>query len=401
MRRILLLLLLATPAFGAALPGFRVQLLGTAAGFLSSVAVDSRGVIYYTTVSGNLFRLETGGTSTRIAHVTTDVVGNSGLLGMALRDDRTAVIHYTTPSQVADVVAAIDLTTGDETIIASLVADLDFPPRGSPGEHHGGNPTVAADGSIFVAVGDYGGGFIASLPDWNGGKIFRIFPDGRVEKFARGVRNPFDMSWDAANQRLIVPDNGDLRDDEINVTHAGDNLGWPFTMGSSGPEIEGAVRPVFTFPNIVAPTGFTAVSGANPMLRRGYLLTTFVTRSLLYIADVDARPFPEPLTLIKDDLGMLIDVVEAPDGTIVIGSGNAIYRLFTPTPGDCNGDGIVNYGDFTALEAVLEPSAAAIHTADNATRSWGCDVNTDGVVDARDISALVAALHLRTRAVRR
>src|SRR5437016_13861390 len=84
MKRLLVLMgiLAAGRAGGAALPGFGVRLVGTAAGFASSVAVDSRGVIYYTTTKGDLFRLDDGGQSRRVAHVSTDAVGHSGLLGL-------------------------------------------------------------------------------------------------------------------------------------------------------------------------------------------------------------------------------------------------------------------------------------------------------------------------------
>ena len=44
-----------------------------------------------------------------VAQVNTVANSDSGLLGMALRDDHTAVVHYTTPNQTADVISAIDL----------------------------------------------------------------------------------------------------------------------------------------------------------------------------------------------------------------------------------------------------------------------------------------------------
>src|SRR5712692_6180409 len=124
------LLFASATATASILPGFGVQLLGATSGFADSIAIDSHGAIYYTTTAGNLFRFE-GGQSTLIAQVTTDGVGDSGLLGMALRDDNTAVVHYTTPNQIADVLSTIDLTTGKETILQSFVADKDFPARGS------------------------------------------------------------------------------------------------------------------------------------------------------------------------------------------------------------------------------------------------------------------------------
>src|SRR6202035_13264 len=109
------LLFAAASATASHLPGFGVQLLGATSGFASSIAIDSHGTIYYTTTDGNLFRFD-GGQSSLIAKVTTVGVGDSGLLGMALRNDGTAVVHYTTPNQIADVLSTIDLATAKETI---------------------------------------------------------------------------------------------------------------------------------------------------------------------------------------------------------------------------------------------------------------------------------------------
>lgn len=404
MKRLLVIFafLAAGRAGGAALPGFGVRLAANTAGFTTSVVVDSKGVVYYTTQQGNVFRLDDAGQSALLAHVDTVKTGNSGLLGMALRDDKTAIVHYTTANQVADVVSSIDLDSGAETVIHSFYADIDVPSRGSSPEHHGGNPSIAADGSIFLPIGDYGGFVVATLPDWNGGKIFRIFPDGSVQQFARGFRNPFDVAWDAANQRLIAPDNGDIADDEINIVHLGDDCGWPHTMGDDGPVIPGTVRPVYTFPNIVAPTGLTALSGRNPILQHGYLLGGFVTKAIYYIADID---HPAPIALIQGETTPIIDVAEGPNGEIYFCTATAIYRLNVPLRGDCNGDGIVDVADIDALEKELADGGTAGEATTNAQNgkfagTWGCDVNGDGVIDARDLDALIAIVKPRVRAVR-
>jgi glucose/arabinose dehydrogenase len=251
---------------------------------------------------------------------------------------------------------------------------------------------VASDGSIFVGIGDYGGGTIASLPDWNGGKIFRIFPDGIVQQFARGFRNPFDVSWDAAQQRLIVPDNGGAVDDEINIVHQGDFCGWPFTMGN-GPPIPGAVPPVYVFPMIVAPTGITVLSGRNSILRNGYLLGAFVTKALYYIPDIDR---PNPVAILEREVGFIIDVVEGPTGDIYFTSGNAIYKLIPPLRGDCNADGRVDAADYSALQQAI--AGGPLRTFES-RQSWGCDVNGDGLIDERDLAELVSLIP-RGRAVR-
>jgi hypothetical protein len=239
------------------------------------------------------------------------------------------------------------------------------------------------------------------LPDWNGGKIWRIFPDGSVQQFARGFRNPFDLAWDAANQRLIVPDNGDIADDEINIVHLGDDCGWPRTMGDHGPLIDGTTPPVYTFPVIVAPTGFVALSGRNPLPQHGYLLGGYVTRAIYYIDDVD---HPAPIPLINGETNPVIDVTEGPGGEIYLTTGMAIYQLTVPLRGDCNGDGKVDVNDLAALERELADVGGheVVTNAQNGAfaGSWGCDVNGDGLIDRRDVEALIAIVKPRVRAVR-
>jgi hypothetical protein len=359
----------------ATLPGFGVQPVATVPrGFISSVVADSHGTLYYTTTSGDIARIDTG-QSKVIAHVATDAVGNSGLLGMALRDDNTAIVHYTTPLQLYDVISSIDLTTANETVIHQFVCNEFQPQMGASPEHHGGNPIVASDGSIFVSIGDGNSPNMASMPDWNLGKIFRIAPDGTVQQFARGLRNPFDLAWDAANQRLIAPDNGDKNNDEINIVHPSDDLGWPFTMGSQA-SLNGTVAPVYVFPTIIAPTGIVAHRG-------GYLLGSFVTRAIYYIDDIDA---PAPVALIQKETDPIVDVTERA-GIIYFATGTTIYRMLVPQPGDCNGDGVVNSMDLAALFAGPDST------------SWGCDANNDGLIDGKDVAALKERLNWRVRSI--
>ena len=397
---LLLFFLSAAGAAGAAMPGFRVQALGVTSGFATSLAVDSRGTIYYTTTSGDLYRFVSG-ISTKVAHLPTEAVGDCGLLGMALRDDRTAVVHYVTIGQTADVVSEVDLETGGERVLHSFVGDITFPGRSVPVEHHGGNPTVAADGSVFVAIGDYGGGAIAAQPQWNAGKIWRIAPDGTATQFARGFRNPFDLAWDATRQRLVLTDNGPVVDDELDVVTAGEYHGWPYTAGNQ-PPIDGATAPRYVFPKVVAPTGLVALSGRNAILSHGYLVGAFVTKAIYWIPDIDAATV-EPIPLIAGETSFVIDVAESSTGDIYFVTNNALYRLFVPARGDCNGDGVIDSSDAAALALELadgnpEPVMSAPSGAFRG--SWACDVNGDGVIDSSDAVALASVIRGRTRAVR-
>jgi glucose/arabinose dehydrogenase len=396
----LLFLLGSFPARAAVLPGFAVERLGPTGGFASSIAVDSKGTIYYSTTKGDIFRFA-GGQSALVAHVDTIADGDSGLIGMALRDDHTAAVHYTAPLVTADVVSLIDLDTGSETVLHSFADDPDVPERSVPAEHHGGNPTVAPDGSVFVGIGDFNDGFLAPDSRWVAGKIWRVHPNGVAELFARGFRNPFDMWWDAAHQRLIATDNGVSNDDEINVVTAGGDYGWPMTMGNGKP-VAGSVPPVYTFPSVIAPTGLVALSGRNPILRGGFLLGAFVTSAIYYIPDIDARPMPAPIALTAGDVKFVIDVAEGPGGEIYFVTGSGVYELTVPARGDCNGDGLVNVGDYDLLRALIADGPRLMTAASTGAvqGTWGCDVNGDGVIDAEDVVMLLARLHLRVRAVR-
>jgi glucose/arabinose dehydrogenase len=322
----LFFLLSASVATSATMPGVGFVPLGTTAGFASSIAIDSTGTIYYTTTNGGLYRFDSG-ISTLVAHVTTEAVGDSGLLGMALRDDHTAVVHYVTVNQTADVVSLIDLDSGAETVLHTFIADITLPGRPSAPEHHGGNPTVAEDGTIYVGIGDYGGGSIAAKPEWNGGKIWRIATDGTVTQFARGFRNPFDLVWDAARQRIVTTDNGAAIDDEIDLVTEGGYYGWPYTVGNQ-PPIDGATAPAYVFPKIVAPTGMVRLNGRNPLLPRGYLIGAFLTKSIYWVPDVDA-PQIAPIPIISGETSFVIDVAQAPGGELYFTTDRAIYRIVT------------------------------------------------------------------------
>lgn len=397
-----ILLLLASAAAADTLPGFRIEQVASFNGFCTSIVTDSNGTVFYTTQAGDVVRFD-GTNSTVLAHVTTDATGNSGLIGMALADDHTAIVHYTVPNETYDVISRIDLTIGTETILHRFADNADSPGVYTPSEHHGGNPIVTPDGTIYVGIGDFGLGWVAASNLWAGGKIWKIDPAGNATQLASGFRNPFDLAWDPDGRRLIVPDNGDLVDDEINVvTTTGGFYGWNLTAGNE-PPVNGAIPPLYVFPTIVAPTGIVRLSGANPLLSRGYLLGTFVTRGVYFIGDIDANPFPDPVAITTKDVFPVIDVTESPKGDIYFATAATLYRLVPPMRGDCNGDGVVNYLDIQALQLELadgDPHPASTAAAGSYRGSWGCDANGDGLISSADVLPLWRIVFPRSRAAK-
>jgi aldose sugar dehydrogenase len=409
LRPLLGILLFATAAHASTLPGFRIETLVRAPGFVSSIAADSQGTIYFTTTNGWIHRVD-GTQATPIASLPTHPVGNGGLLGMALIDDDTAAVHYTTfddstgapKSVLDDVISRIDLATGAETVLHSFACDIHHRENGASSEHHGGNLTVAPDGSIFVGIGDYGAYIIAQQPEWNAGKIWRIDADGNATQWARGLRNPYDLAYDPELDRVIVSDNGPDGGDELNVIESGANCGWPQTYGNE-PPMAGAAVPSYVFPQTVAPTGLARLDGANPLLRTGYLLGAFVTRALYYFPS----PSTSPVAIVDGFDEFVIDVTQAPNGDILFATagmaGTAIHRLQVPPRGDCNGDGFTDHRDVLPLmrEIADGDNRNTISAQEGANAgSWGCDANADGVIDAKDMQTLTTLMRSRSRAVR-
>lgn len=412
----LLRVLLATLFFveaarAATLPGFRVETLARAEGFVSSVVMDSKGTIYFTTTDGWIHRVE-GNASTKVASLPTRSGGNGGLLGMALLDDDTAVVHYTTWNNdtgefakvLDDVISRVDLRDGAETVLQTFVCDIGNRDHGASSEHHGGNLTVAPDGSIFVGIGEYGGYIIAQKPQWNAGKIWKIDPQGNATQWARGMRNPYDLAWDPELGRIVVADNGAEGGDEIHVVTEGDNCGWPHTYGNQ-PPLVGAVAPAYVFPETVAPTGVQRLSRGNPMLRDGYLVGAFVTRALYFLP----TDFADAIPVVEGFDEFVIDVTQGAGGEIIfataMGPSSSIHRLHVPSRGDCNGDGFADSRDIMPLTHELEdgdPPDRVRAQDGEYLGSWGCDANVDGLIDQRDVEALRSIVGpARRRSVRR
>jgi hypothetical protein len=404
------LTLLTFNASAATLPGFAIETLTTTNGFVTSVVTDSHGTIYFTTAEGWIHRVD-GTQATPVASLPTRFVGNGGLLGMALLDDATAVVHYTTakPENAADpnpilddVISKVDLATGAETVIQTFVCNIEFRMNGVSSEHHGGNPTIAPDGTIYVGIGEYGARAIAQKPEWNAGKIWRIDTAGNASQWATGMRNPYDLAWDPMLGKVVVGDTGQTGGDEIHVLARGANGGWP-------PEshVEQASEPVYVFRMTTAPTGLARLSGANPMLPYGYLMGAFVTKAIYYFPSVVGE-VGHPIPLVDQYDRYVIDVTESPNGDIVFATAmyptTSIHRLHMPKRGDCNGDGLADWRDVYAT--FLEIRDGDGHPTIRAQEgehagSWGCDANGDSIINGDDLRVLSGLIGGRRRAAGR
>jgi glucose/arabinose dehydrogenase len=383
--------LIAASIPAAVLPGFAIEKKATVKGFLTSIAFDRAGNIFVSSTEGSIYRIDEG-KAVKVATAPTASEGDADLLGIVFDRDGTLVAHYVTTDLTADVMARVDLVTGDQTELAHLTC---YGGRPCSSEHHGGNPIIAPDGSIYVGIGDLGGALAAQNPASPAGKIFRISSEGKVEQFALGFRNPYDMAWHAAGGFLVVGDNGPTGADEINFVRQGDNCGWPTSVGTQTPA-PGTIAPAYVFQpssEAVAPTGLTEISPVGAIPGGGFMVATFVDQAIRFFPSVDARPFRDPIVILSRDAGPVIDVAQKPNGEIYFVTPDSVWQLLVPIRGDADGDRELGAGDFTALarQVVTSPGAAAL------SGTWGADVNGDGVVDSRDLVALARMLRARQR----
>ncbi|NHZ70115.1 MAG: hypothetical protein GWP18_00565 [Proteobacteria bacterium] len=173
--------------------------------------------------------------------------GEQGLLGLAFDPDyatnKRFYVHYSDSSGntvVAEYRAGSDPNRAD-TATRRILLTVDQP---AP-NHNGGSIAFGADGYLYIALGDGGGGNDTYGNGQNTstllGSIVRIDADtgaaapgnpfGKI--WAYGLRNPWRMSFDSSTGDLYIGDVGQVTREEIDVVNKpGVNLGWPILEGN-------------------------------------------------------------------------------------------------------------------------------------------------------------------------
>ncbi len=167
----------------------------------------------------------------------------------------------------------------------------------------------------------------------NEAAILRINPHtGAVETFATGLRNPYDLTFDASGQ-FYATDTGVLAGpgDRLLAINPGGSYGWPNwrTRGCEAcpPGSSAGVQPdLLTFPDFTLPRGIVAYTGtAFPSNRFDDLFVvlwngTPDAQRVVRIAPHDPRLAAEDYTPEPFITGLIrpIDIALAPDGSLVV-----------------------------------------------------------------------------------
>ena len=280
--------------------------------------------------------------------------------------------------------------------------------------HNGGKIVFGMDGSLYLSLGDGGGG---GDPNENGqdinsllGKVLRInvtgvtaspyyaipadnpFANGpgRDEIFAYGFRNPWRMSMDRLTGTMWVGDVGQNAWEEVEPITKGENYGWDCYEGFASYEPAGCGSSGYTFPRAVYDHGFgCAVTGgyvyrgsAMPELYGWYAYADYCS-GRVWAVDATPGATTAPVQLL-DSPHNIPSFAERADGELmVLTFGNAIYLLHS----DGDGDGVPAHQDNC-------PSVANDNQADTNGNLHGdaCEAAGTGNVNCDDAVNSIDAL---------
>jgi glucose/arabinose dehydrogenase len=285
-----------------------------------------------------------------------EVDGQGGLLGILIPKDfatsREVWLTYAAPRDEGAVTAVgKGVLLADGSALEGFTQVFAIPEGSSGGRHFGSRLVEAADGTLFLTVGDRGtgpGGMEAQDLMRGEGKVIHLARDGQAATALTGAL-PGVYSWGHRNAqgaaldhegRLWIVEHGARGGDELNAPVEGRNYGWPvITYGENyngraigeGTEKAGMEQPVHYWDPSIAPSGLLVYSGTLISEWRGDIFFGSLNSDYVGRLDPDSPAetgFAEE-RIASDETLRVRDVVEAPDGSIwflSVGNG-AAYRL--------------------------------------------------------------------------
>ncbi|MDP2764987.1 MAG: PQQ-dependent sugar dehydrogenase [Brevundimonas sp.] len=209
-------------------------------------------------------------------------------------------------------------------------------------KHYGSSLAFAPDGKLFITVGERSDGAVRDQAQDLGshyGKTLRINADGTVpddnpfvgragarpEIWSYGHRNPQGVAI-APDGAVWTVEHGARGGDEINLTRAGLNYGWPavaYGVEYRGTAINEGVtvredveQPVYYWDPVIAPGGMTIYDGAMFPGWRGDLLVAGLKEKHIARLVLEGNRVVGEERLLTDLGERVRDVAVGPDGAV-------------------------------------------------------------------------------------
>jgi len=226
-----------------------------------------------------------------------------------------------------------------------------------PGRHYGSRLAWAADGSLYMSIGDRGSNppRAQDLND-HAGTLLRLNDDGTPypdnpftnrndalpEIYSYGHRNIQGLVIDEKTGTIWATEHGPRGGDELNQIEAGNNYGWPVvTLGldyaSEGPfpdaetrTRDGMTDPIHEFLPTHSPSGLVLVtSDSFPNWQGNLLVGGLRGERIRRVVLGDGEVLHEE-ELIHSEIGRIRDIRQGPDGNLYLINDSAeagVYRI--------------------------------------------------------------------------
>jgi glucose/arabinose dehydrogenase len=225
----------------------------------------------------------------------------------------------------------------------------------STGNHYGCRIAQAADGNLFVTLGDHFS-FRDEAQNLGNhlGKLVRIGPDGAVPKdnpfVGRAGAKPEIWSYGLRNaQSLAIHPSGAVWEiehgprggDEVNILAKGKNYGWPvigYGVDYSGAKIHegtskaGMEQPIKYWVPSIAPSGMAFYSGNQFPAWQGSLFAGALAGKMLVRLSLDGDKVTGEERLLQDLNERIRDVRQGPDGALWLLTDSTSGRILRVTP---------------------------------------------------------------------
>jgi glucose/arabinose dehydrogenase len=226
----------------------------------------------------------------------------------------------------------------------------------SSGNHYGCRIAQAADGNLFVTLGDHFSYRDEAQNLGNHlGKIIRITPDGsappdnpfvgragaKPEIWSYGHRNEQGLAINPASGDLWETEHGPRGGDEVNIIGSARNYGWPvigYGIDYSGAKIhdsaarDGMEQPVKYWVPSIAPSGLTFYSAKLFPKWTGSIFSGALAGKMLVRLQLNGNTVTSEERLLKNLNERIRDVRQGPDGALWLLTDNAAGRILRVTP---------------------------------------------------------------------
>jgi glucose/arabinose dehydrogenase len=316
--------------------GFLAEPIYTHLAVPSALRFTPDGRLFYTELNSGRIRIIQDGAllPTPFAQVPTVADGEQGCLGLAVdpnfESNHYIYVCYTDSNLVKNRVVRFtdsgNIGTNQTTIVDNLPVAI---------THNGGRIAIGPDNRLYVTIGDNRNANNAQNTAVLPGKVLRFTlaglpapgnPISGSPVWAFGLRNPFGLAFRPGTSAPYVSENGPSCDDEINRIVKLGNYGWRASQpcGDTDPNYR---RPIKRFNPTIAPTGITFSSTDLYGINGSLLMCSLNDGALRLFGIASTGGIASTKVLFKDLDSGLLDVTEAPDGTIYFCGFSTIYRL--------------------------------------------------------------------------